>query len=508
MQYKNIHIILTHFLFFLAYTDVNAQTPSILWQKNYGGSLYDKAESIIETKDGNYVIAGHSQSNDFDLTFNHGNYDCWVVKINNIGNIVWKKSFGGSNNDFFRTIIQTPDDGFLCIGETNSSDGDINHPIGQIDLWVVKLNNLGNIIWQKNYGGNSNDIGFSACLSTDGNYIVAGNEESNNPYIPDNKGLMDFWVLKIDTLGNIIWQKNFGGSENEYLRSIKNTTDGGFILSGNSKSTDGNISNNFGGLDIWVLKVDNSGNLLWQNNFGGTKDDYSKNIIEDKDGNFVVVGETFSFDNDSEENHSAAQERDFLVVKINNLGQKIWSRCFGGSGNEYARSVLQSNDGQFIVVGESYSNDGQAPNNHGDADFWLIKINQLDGNLVWQKTFGGKGHDEPNSIVETFDNSLIIVGNSAQPIGNGDVTQNYGDDDFWVIKLKNNECSNNLSFEKNIPFGEYNFKSQENINSKVKILSNSSKVIYSSGKSIQLNNGFSTTNGSVFEAKIEGCFNE
>lgn len=496
-------------LIFIIIINLNciAQTPTILWQKSYGGSFYDKAQSIIETIDGDYVIAGNSQSIDYDLNSNLGNFDCWVIRINHTGSIIWKKSFGGGGYDYARSIIQAPNGGFLCVGETNSQNGDITNPYGQEDFWVVKLNENGEIEWKKNYGGSSNEGGYSACVTNDGNYIIAGSSESSLPEILDNHGYNDFWVLKIDINGNEIWQKNYGGSNHDYLKKIKKTSDGGYILTGDSKSSDGNVGGNNGKQDVWTVKINENGIIQWQNNFGGSEDDFSKNVIEDSDGNFIVIGETYSFDLDAVENHSGNGLRDYFVIKLNNLGQKIWSRCYGGESNEYARSIIQSSSDDYIIVGESYSGTGQPTGNHGSADYWLIKINPLNGNLIWQKNFGGTGHDEPNSMLESFDNDLIIAGNAAHPIGNGDVTQNYGDDDFWIVKLSNNECFKSLNLKKQIPYGNLEFTAHENIISDTKIINPTSKVEYNAGKSISLNPGFSTQTGSVFKAKIEGCNN-
>lgn len=484
-----------------------AQTPSIVWQKSFGGSLYDRAESIIQTTDGDFVVAGHSQSNDYQLTNNFGCFDSWILKINNTGTLIWKKSLGGSGCDYTKCVIETPDGGFLCVGESNSTNGDINNFYGQIDFWVIKLSENGIVEWKKNYGGDSNDEGISGCLTSDQNYIIAGSSESYISEIETNQIYMDFWILKINPNGNVIWQKKYGGSGYEYLRKIKKTADGGYILTGDTTSQNGNITGNNGGQDVWVVKIDENGNIEWQKNFGGTLDDYSKDIIEDSEGNFIVVGETYSFDLDAVENHSNAGQRDYFVVKINNQGQKTWSRCYGGGENEYARSIVQSSSGEYVIIGESYSNDGQPTNNHGSADFWLIKIKSDDGNMIWQKNFGGTGHDEPNAMVECFDNDFVIAGNAANPIGNGDVTQNYGDDDFWIVKVKNNECLKNLTLKEQIPFGNIEFDALENIISNSKIINSTSNIEYNAGKSIFLNPGFSTQTGSVFKAKIAGCNN-
>jgi len=231
------------------------------------------------------------------------------------------------------------------------------------------------------------------------------------------------------------------------------------------------------------------------------------NFIEDHEGNFVIIGETYSFDIDATDNHGKNGSRDFFIIKVSAQGQKIWSNCYGGSSEEYARGIVESNSNgsEYVVVGESYSNDGQATNNIGSADIWIIKLNIIDGELIWQKKYGSEGHDEPNDLILTFDNNFLFVGNTLPFQNFNDVTQHYSGDDFWIVKLLNNDCVKNLSLKTDMLYGNKNFISSENISSSTKIISPASQIIYSAGKSILLQSGFSTQNGTVFEAKIEGC---
>lgn len=486
--------------------NVSAQAPNIQWEKSLGGSYYDKAYSVIELNDGGFLIAGNSQSSTNDVTFNNGLYDWWIVRINKTGNIVWKKTLGGTNEDHVRQVIKTPDGHFLCIGETQSNNGDVTDNIGSIDFWVVKLDNLGNVIWKKCYGGTGIDRGYSACTTHDGNIMLAGLTESGTPYIANNRGSSDFLIIKIDLDGGIIWQKTYGGSNVDECKSIQQTSDGAYVLCGNSQSSDGDFNDNKGELDVWVIKINASGGIQWQANMGGSESDYADTIIEDKNGNFLIAGETFSYDFDATENHRINNNtRDYFIIKLNSQGQKIWTRCYGGSDNEYARSIIETNSGEYAIIGESYSNDGQAPNKKGSADFWLIKVNPFDGSIIWQKKYGSGGHDEPNDMILTFDNNFLVVGHSF-PVDNfGDISATYGDDDIWVFKLLNDDCVKNLTLLTDIIDGSREFKSSEKITGGAKILSSSSNITYSAGKSVILEKGFSTQNGAVFQAKIEGC---
>lgn len=481
------------------------QSPTILWQKSLGGSFYDKATSVIELEDGGYIVAGHSQSSNFDLSMNHGGFDWWIVRLNNNGSIIWQKTLGGSNDEYLRKIIKTHDGNIICIGDTKSNNGDISHYNDQIDFWVAKIDLSGNLIWEKCYGGVNIDIGYAVCTTDDGNFMIAGSTESQFPYIENNHGLSDFLLIKIDSDGNKIWQKTYGGSGNESCKSIKKSNNGGYILIGNSTSINGDLSNNYGQQDVWMLKIDNDGQILWQQNFGGSNDDFINNFTEDYEGNFVIIGETYSFDFDASENHSGIGARDYFILKVSAEGQKIWTHCYGGSSDDYARGIVESNSKEYVVVGESYSNDGQSNNNIGSADIWIIKLNFNDGAIIWQKKYGSEGHDEPNDLILTFDNNFLFVGNTL-PVNNfNDVTQHYGDDDYWIVKLLNNDCVKNLNLKTDMLYGDRNFSSSENISSSTKILSSTSHIMYSAQKSIFLQSGFSTQNGAVFEAKIEGC---
>lgn len=482
-----------------------AQAPTILWQKSFGGSYYDKAQSVIELNDGGYLIAGNSQSSNQDLSFNHGQFDWWIIRLNNTGNIVWKKTLGGMGYDYLHQAIKTPDGKFLCVGETQSNNGDITGFIGQIDFWVVEIDLSGNIIWKKCYGGTGIDRAYSACTTDDGNMIIAGMTESGLPHIQNNHGVSDYLIMKIDLQGNVLWQKTYGGSNVDECKSIKKSGDGGYILSGNSSSANGDRTSNKGELDVWIVKINANGILQWQANFGGSNSDYANAIMEDSEGNIMVAGETYSTDMDASENHNIGMTRDYFILKLSAQGQKLWTKCYGGSDNEYARGIIETSGKEYVIVGESYSNNGQAPNNKGSADFWLIKVNPIDGSLIWEKKYGSGGHDEPNDMIITFDNNFVSVGNTFPVNSLGDVSVHYGDDDMWIIKFLNNDCVKNLTLLTDMIYGNRAFKSSEKIIGGAKILSPTSNIIYSAGKNIVLQNGFSTQNGAVFEAKVEGC---
>jgi hypothetical protein len=248
-------------------------TGTIEWQKSLGGSSRDGAGSIHmtndgggsiqQTNDGGYIVAGTSYSNDGDVSGNHGEADAWVVKLSSIGTIEWQKSLGGSGYDGSNFIQQTNDGGYILAAKSLSNDGDVSGNHGQLDSWVVKLSNIGAIEWQKSLGGSGDDVGSSIQRTNDGGYIVTGTSNSNDGDVSGNHGGLDYWIVKLTSVGVIEWQKSLGGSASEQSFSIDLTNDGGYILSGFSESNDGDVSGNHGYIDYWVVKLNNIGTIEW-----------------------------------------------------------------------------------------------------------------------------------------------------------------------------------------------------------------------------------------------------
>jgi len=440
------------FMCLLSAAVVSAQ-PSIQWQRCLGGSASDGASSIQQTADGGFIIAGGSCSNDGDVSGNHGNGDCWVVKLNSAGNIIWQKSLGGSGSEWAKSIQQTTDGGFIIAGLSNSTDGDVSghHPGGYYDsdsiwheytdYWVVKLDPAGNIIWQKCFGGSSSDWASSIQQTADGGYIVAGKTRSNDGDVSGNHGSGDYWVVKLNSVGEIQWQKCLGGSDNDVAYSIHQTSDGGFIVAGKSYSNDGDVSGNHGSGDCWIVKLDSAGEILWQKCLGGSDWDVAHSIQQTTDGGFIVAGYSHSANGDVSGNHGSA---DYWIVKLDSAGNIIWQKCLGGSDWDVAYSIQQTTDGGFIVVGVSNSNDGDITGHHPGGyydsdstwyeypDYWVVKLDSA-GNIIWQKSLGGSDEDYDPSIQQTADGGFIIAGESCS--NDGDVSGNHGSADCWIVKL-------------------------------------------------------------------------
>ncbi|MCX8530946.1 T9SS type A sorting domain-containing protein [Chryseobacterium luquanense] len=407
-----------------------SQSPSIQWQKSLGGSFSDYGKSIRQTQDGGFILAGSTQSNNGDVTGHQGSFDCWIVKLNISGNIQWQKTYGGSGSDGANSIEQTQDGGYIFAGYTSSNNGDVTGNHSSSDYWVVKLDPSGNIQWQKSLGGYGYEEATSVQETSDGGYIVAGNSMSTDTMgdVMGNHGFYDYWVVKLNSSGNIQWQKNFGGSSYEYAGSIKQTLDNGYIMAGSTISNNGDVSQNFGPRDYWVIKLDAFGNLQWEKSLGGTGGDEAFDVIQNQDGDYIVSGYAQS---DGPVPDSIGS-RDFWIVKLNPIGNVIWQKNFGGTALDGASSIYQTSDGGYIVGGYTQSTNGDITQNFGNTDYWIIKLDSA-GNLQWQKSLGGSNVDQLYAVQQTSDNGYIMIGNTTS--SNGNITLNHGSVDIWVVRL-------------------------------------------------------------------------
>lgn len=413
------------FLFFI-YSILSAQTaPSIQWQKALGGSQGDTANSIRQTSDGGYIMTGDSSSNDGDVIGNHGSGDAWVVKLDPNGNIQWQKSLGGTNSDISQSIWQTTDGGYILAGSSRSNDGDLTANHGNFDYWIVKLDSNGNTQWQKSLGGSSHDSARSVQQTADGGYIVAGSSGSADGDITGNHGQQDYWLVKLDSAGNIQWQKSLGGSNIDEANSVRQTSDGGYIIAGSTASTDGDVTGNHGNFDYWIVKTDASGNIQWQKTMGNIGDDIGYTAQQTSDGGYIVAG-TAHFP------QGEGGLPDYWMIKLDPNGDTQWSKLLGGSAHDNGMTIQQTSEGDYVAGGWAASNNGQVTGNHGNLDYWITKLDS-NGNLKWGKALGGPSVEYFTAVEVTSDNGYIISGNTMST--SGDVTGNHGTMDAWVVKL-------------------------------------------------------------------------
>jgi len=404
------------------------QTPEILHSSAFGGSVDEYAYDIAIGTEGGYIIAGYTNSNDGDVIGQHGSDDYWVVKVDVDGSIEWQKCLGGSLSDQAFSIENTVDGGYVIAGRSSSTDGDVHGNQGQMDSWIVKINEVGIIEWERCYGGASLDGAYDINVTDDGGYIVAGTTMSIDSITGYPEG-WDLWVFKINALVGLEWQNSYGGSNNDAARSIEQTSDGGFIVAGYSDSNDGDLETNYGDIDYWVVKLSADGLLENQRNYGGSGYDMATSIHQTEDGGYILAG--FSNSSDGEVSNAFGLF-DYWIVKLNETLDIQWQKSFGGSSDDLPGSIQITNKGGFLVAGESHSNDGNVSGNKGQSDYWILALNET-GSIEWQKCFGGTGNDYAMQVKELTNNEIVVIGSSSSD--DIDIPVNNGLSDFWFVKL-------------------------------------------------------------------------
>jgi len=432
--------------FWLVKTDA---AGNMEWNHGYGGTGSDVAYALVEASDGGYAIAGYTscfdvgyydfmlvrtnergfvewiktyggrgQEKAYELvetsdggyavagytgSFGAGSYDFWLVKTDASGKMEWSKTYGGAGWDMASSLIITSDGGYALAGYTESFG------VGGRDSWLVKTDEYGNMEWNKTYGGTGNDRISSLVETSDGGYALAGYTYSFGA------GGWDFWLVKTDAAGNMLWSQTYGGANHDYGHSVVETSDGGYALAGKTSS------GNTGDSDFWLVKTDEFGNMEWYQIHGGTESDGASSLIETTDGKYVLAGSTSSF---------GAGESDFWLVKTNPGENVEWSRKYGGPDKDWASSLVESSDGGYAIAGYTWSFGA------GKADFWLVKTD-ASGEMEWSKTYGGTEHDYAYSLIATSDGGYAIAGYT-----NSFDVENP---DFWLVKT---DASGNMEWNK------------------------------------------------------------
>lgn len=277
----------------------------IEWEKSFGFSGHDHSYDILQTADGGFFFTGFlditsaradGNMEKFNSLTRHGVGEFWGTKIDPDGGLLWRVYFGGSNNDRSHAVVPTEDGGFVMAGFSESDDFDISNTHGSYDFWLVKVDEGGNFLWEKSFGGSGIEISYDIAKTVDGGYVVTGNTFSTDGDIGENKGASDFWLIKVDNLGKLVWEETYGGSKFDAAQAVIPSKDGGFYIVGNSKSSDLDTTHNNGENDIWIVKTDEKGNLIWQQSFGGSDIDFGYDIVESQDGSLLLVGESLSLD--------------------------------------------------------------------------------------------------------------------------------------------------------------------------------------------------------------------
>jgi len=380
-----------HLLVNILNNEVKELLPILTWERTYGGSGYDAACSLIQTADGGYGIAGSTSSK------GAGSTDVWIIKLDIEGNILWDKTYGGDGEEYAEALIQTADGGYGIAGSTSSKGA------GSADVWIIKLDIEGNILWDKTYGGDDKEYAYSLIQTIDGGYTVAGSTGYKGA------GGVDIWILKLDSHGNLLWDKTYGGSGSDRAFSIIQTNDDGYAVAANTEDcyVNGVIGSSVSDGYPRLLKLDSQGDLLWSQPYG----EWACSLIQTADGGYAVAGSTSS---------KGAGGTDFWVIKLDREGNLLWDRTYGGSSNDSVLSIIQTVDGGYAVAG------GTSSKGAGAEDFWVIKLDKQ-GNKIWDRTYGGSKEDWAFSLIQTTDGGYAVAGWTD--------SKGAGKEDFWVIKL-------------------------------------------------------------------------
>jgi hypothetical protein len=441
-------ILFTCFMLINSVLLLSAQKARItqVWDKTFGGSGEEVPRRAVATSDGGFIITGRSSSpanGDKTEAFKGGAFDYWIVKTDRNGNKLWDKSYGGAGDDVAQCILLTADGHYLVGGYSTSGIGGDKSQAnrGDWDFWLLKIDASGRKIWDKTFGGSSKDIINAIVATTDGGYLLGGPSSSTNNgdrSIP-SRGSWDYWVVKIDSLGNKVWDQAYGGSGRDDLMAMIATPDNGFLLAGWSESGVSNdkISPSFGQSDEWIIKINASGAIQWQKALGGDSNDYPTNVILTENGDFLISGYSSSI-RSGNKSENALGQTDYWVIRLNALGTIIWDKTFGGSGLEQMENIsLSTVAGNILLAGFSASpvSGNKTEPNRGGSDYWLIEIDSL-GNKIWEKVYGGSGDDRLFGIVPAVEeNRFLLVGQSNSPISGEKSEASRGGNDYWVVNV-------------------------------------------------------------------------
>jgi hypothetical protein len=368
-----------------------SDSPLEIWNKTYGGIGYELGNAVLQTSDDGYILTGYTS------TYGVGQTDSWLVKTDKNGNELWNYSFGGMDLDFTSHIQITSDGGYIMTGMT-ASFGPSNQ-----NVWLIKTDESGKELWNKTYGGYSWDFGNFVDQASDGGYFIVGFTDSFG------MGNGDAYLIKTDEYGNELWNKTYGGAYMDTGYNGQITSDGGVIIAGTTQSF-GN-----GGQDVWYIKIDESGNELWNKTYGGVNNDAAYSIQQTYDGGYIITG---SFDASA----SILIEGDFLILKTDEHGNELWNKTYGDEYGDIGLSVNQTLDGGYILSGTR-----NIYNYTYGWDIWIIKTD-YNGNIEWDKTYGlPEFIDQGTHVRQTDDGGYIVLADTG--------SYGAGLNDAWLIKL-------------------------------------------------------------------------
>lgn len=483
---KSLSNTLLLFLYvFIAEAQVQVPPP-IQWQKVIGGNSADEFSSIVQLPDSGYIIGGSTLSgiSGEKTMASFGSWDYWIVRSDPYGNILWQKVFGGDKLDALTSVSITNDQGFVLGGYSLSgiTGNKTDSSRGGSDYWVIKLDPQGNAEWQKTIGGNYPEE-FSCIKQTiDGGFILGGSSLSpvSGDKTDSSRGGFDFWLVKLDNSGNIQWQRTIGGDGFDYLVKVEPISDGGYMLGGRSLSgISGEKTDSLrGNFDYWIVKVDSLGFIQWQRTLGGNGYDGLFDLVKTQDKGYILGGTSYS-NISGEKSENSRGIYDYWIIKTDSLGIIQWQRTIGGSDGDYLYSIVQTSDQGYFLGGSSVSNISgeKTENNHGNFDdYWVIKTDSA-GTIEWQKTIGGSSLDVVGAVFQNYAGDYVVGGWSDSGIGFEKTDSSRGLNDYWILNLGTStflpemmiENLNNINIFPNPSTGIFYIKSPEPIES-IKVL--------------------------------------
>ena len=424
-----------------------AQNPLVKqWDYRYGGNDLENLTSFKQTRDGGYLLAGYSYSTTSgDKTQPlQGFYDFWIVKLDAMGIKEWDKDFGGTNWDQLFSAQQTTDGGYILAGSSwSGSGGDKTQGVvGTDDYWIVKTDSVGTKLWDRDFGGTSNDELYSIQQTEDGGFILGGYSSSpaGGDKTQNTLGGADYWIIKTDSLGIKQWDKDFGGTGSEQLTFIQQTNDKGYILGGYSSSgiSGDKTQSTFGLQDYWIVKTDSLGIKQWDQSFGGTLSDYLYSLTQTIDHGYILGGVSWSGISGNKTTPLwGGNITDYWIIKTDSFGNKTWEKDFGGtSDDDVLGNITQTSDSGYLIAGTSYSNisGNKTENNPSLEQSWGLKTNSL-GDIEWDKTLFSAGHDESGFAIQTSDGCYAFANCDMGGIGGYKTQTSQGGDDYWIVKF-------------------------------------------------------------------------
>jgi len=359
--------------------------PNVEWSNTYGGSFGDIPRSVLNLSNGGHLIAGLTMSDDDEISSNNGKGDGWLIQTDNSGNLLWERTFGGEFQDEIKKIILANDGGYIIAGYTSGIVSGTNPQEVNSDFWVAKINENGVLLWERTFGGTRSESIVDIKATNDG-YVLLGNSESPELAANGYRGPTDPILLRIDNEGTQLWIRRWGGEQNDFATGLHLLNNGRIAVSGYS---DSKFNNHHGALDGWITSLNSNGQLVWSKFYGGTKDDQLLSITGGPGNDIYAAGFSYSSDHDLPQN---VGRRDAWVIKVNNAGDLLWSKNFGGDGHDNFNELIFRNNSLF-AAGYTWSSSDIATPTLGIKDFWLTNLD-TDGGSIWQTNYGGNLSEE------------------------------------------------------------------------------------------------------------------